>query len=276
MESSCRLYYEIRTPDRGLDARIQPDMQAGAESLLARSAAVPAIRRLVQDGQNPRVLHENATKRSSAHMSQRTRTKPWHSWPQARNFSNSLDELWIAKAVFRTIIARGVEECCEMVLHDAVEHGVLRLAAGIATRCRGDVGGVASVHIRRDIGRCHATWPASDLDGLGARSPSWCPPAGRSTVRRPDIGHIRRRSRERYDQTGDTFVARFTRNGRPVRQGLLRVPSTRIRLDAGPRRRRLLATRWRAGLELRGHAQSHAPATAGTSPTRPGTSPTRH
>jgi len=35
--------------------------------------------------------------------------------------------------VFRAI-ARGVEQRCEMVLHDAIEHGVFRLAAGIATR----------------------------------------------------------------------------------------------------------------------------------------------
>jgi hypothetical protein len=54
-----------------------------------RSAVVCAIRRLVHEGQNPRVLHENATNRSSAHVSQRTRTNPWHSKPQARNFSNS-------------------------------------------------------------------------------------------------------------------------------------------------------------------------------------------
>jgi len=33
-------------------------------------------------------LARDATKRSSAHMSQRTRAKPWHSKPQARNFSN--------------------------------------------------------------------------------------------------------------------------------------------------------------------------------------------
>jgi len=78
----------------------------------------------------------------------------------------ALDELWVAKAVFRTI-ARGVEQRCEMVLHDAIEHGGLRLAAGIATRCRGDVGG--------------SRW-------VGARSASWCPPAGHSAIGCPDPG----------------------------------------------------------------------------------------
>jgi len=32
--------------------------------------------RIKHDGQNPRVLHENATSRSSAQDSQRTRTNP--------------------------------------------------------------------------------------------------------------------------------------------------------------------------------------------------------
>ena len=40
MEPSCKLHYETRAPDRSLDAGIQPDLQAGAESLLARSVAV--------------------------------------------------------------------------------------------------------------------------------------------------------------------------------------------------------------------------------------------
>jgi hypothetical protein len=45
----------------------------------------------------------------------------------------ALDESRIAKAVLR-MIARGVEKRRDMILHDAIEHGVFRLAAGIATR----------------------------------------------------------------------------------------------------------------------------------------------
>ena len=44
-----------------------------------RCAAVLVMRRLVHDGQKPRVLHENATSRSSPQSPQRTRTKPWQS-----------------------------------------------------------------------------------------------------------------------------------------------------------------------------------------------------
>ena len=45
------------------------------------------------------------------------------------------------------MIARGVEQRGEMVLHDAIEHGVFRLAAGITTRCRrGGVGVVDRKH----------------------------------------------------------------------------------------------------------------------------------
>jgi hypothetical protein len=40
MDPSCKLRYGTRAPDRSLDAGIQSDLQAGAESLLARSVAV--------------------------------------------------------------------------------------------------------------------------------------------------------------------------------------------------------------------------------------------
>jgi hypothetical protein len=42
------------------------------------------MRRVVQEGQNPRPLQEKATGVSSPHEVQRTRAKPWAKMPQAR------------------------------------------------------------------------------------------------------------------------------------------------------------------------------------------------
>lgn len=57
--------------------------------------------------------------------------------------------------MFRTI-ALGVELCCEMILHDVVEHGFLRLATGIATRCQGEGwSGEHAYSSRRKQVRCH-------------------------------------------------------------------------------------------------------------------------
>jgi hypothetical protein len=61
----------------------------------------------------------------------------------------ALDESWIAESVLR-MIARGIEQRRDMILHDAIEHGVFRLTAGIATCCgRGSMGVVAGKHGRR-------------------------------------------------------------------------------------------------------------------------------
>ena len=61
----------------------------------------------------------------------------------------ALDESRIAEAVLR-MIARGVEQRRDMILYDAVEHGVFWLTAGIATRCgRSGVGVVDGKHGRR-------------------------------------------------------------------------------------------------------------------------------
>jgi hypothetical protein len=68
----------------------------------------------------------------------------------------ALDESRIAKAVLR-MIARGVEKRRDMILHDAMEHGVFRLAAGIATRRgRSGMGMVDGKHApQAEQVRCH-------------------------------------------------------------------------------------------------------------------------
>jgi hypothetical protein len=55
----------------------------------ASSAAVSAMRRAPQEGQNPRFLQLNATSFSAWHRSQRTRRKPSSSRPHFRYASNS-------------------------------------------------------------------------------------------------------------------------------------------------------------------------------------------
>jgi hypothetical protein len=55
----------------------------------ARWAAVSDMRRAPHDGQNPRLLHENATSLSWAQSPQRSRRKPWARMPHSRKASNS-------------------------------------------------------------------------------------------------------------------------------------------------------------------------------------------
>jgi len=52
-------------------------------------AALRAMRRAPQEGQNPRRLQENATGFSCAQPAQRRRRKPWARRPHARKASNS-------------------------------------------------------------------------------------------------------------------------------------------------------------------------------------------
>src|ERR1700674_2899307 len=54
-----------------------------------RCAALCAMRRAPQEGQNPRRLQEKATSFSCAHSGQRTRRKPWARMPHSRKASNS-------------------------------------------------------------------------------------------------------------------------------------------------------------------------------------------
>jgi len=54
-----------------------------------RWAALCAMRRAPQEGQNPRRLHEKATSFSWPQSSQRKRTKPWARMPHSRKASNS-------------------------------------------------------------------------------------------------------------------------------------------------------------------------------------------
>jgi len=49
-----------------------------------RWAAISAMRRVLQDGQTPRPLHENAIRKSWPQSPQRARAKPWAKMPHSR------------------------------------------------------------------------------------------------------------------------------------------------------------------------------------------------